>query len=46
MDDEYGGTLEPEMWSNMLAWIGGTITTAQFQSTMQSETKAFLAANG
>ncbi|HTT59483.1 MAG TPA: ABC transporter substrate-binding protein [Acidimicrobiales bacterium] len=46
MDDEYGGTLEPEMWSNMLAWIGGTDTTAQFQSTMQSETKAYLAANG
>jgi multiple sugar transport system substrate-binding protein/alpha-glucoside transport system substrate-binding protein len=46
MDDEYGGTLEPEMWSNMLAWVGGTITTAQFESTMQSETKAFLAANG
>jgi ABC-type glycerol-3-phosphate transport system substrate-binding protein len=46
MDDEYGGTLEPQMWSNMLAWIGGTDTTAQFESTMQSETKAFLASNG
>jgi multiple sugar transport system substrate-binding protein/alpha-glucoside transport system substrate-binding protein len=46
MDDEYGGTLEPEMWSNMLAWVGGTDTTAQFESTMQSETKAYLAANG
>jgi multiple sugar transport system substrate-binding protein/alpha-glucoside transport system substrate-binding protein len=46
MDDEYGGTLEPQMWSNMLAWVGGTITTAQFESTMQSETKAYLAANG
>jgi hypothetical protein len=46
MDDEYGGTLEPQMWSNMLAWIGGTDTTAQFQSTMQSETKAYLASNG
>lgn len=46
MDDEYGGTLEPEMWSNMLAWVGGTDTTAQFQSTMQSETKTFLASNG
>jgi alpha-glucoside transport system substrate-binding protein len=46
MDDEYGGTLEPQMWSNMLAWVGGTDTTAQFQSTMSSETKAFLASNG
>ena len=46
MDDEYGGTLEPQMWSNMLAWVGGTDTTAQFESTMQSETKAYLAANG
>jgi len=46
MDDEYGGTLEPQMWSNMLAWIGGTDTTAQFQSTMESETKAYLASNG
>lgn len=46
MDDEYGGTLEPQMWSNMLAWVGGTDTTAQFESTMQSETKAFLASNG
>jgi ABC-type glycerol-3-phosphate transport system substrate-binding protein len=46
MDDEYGGTLEPEMWSNMLAWVGGTDTTAEFETTMQSETKAYLAANG
>lgn len=46
MDDEYGGTLEPEMWSNMLAWVGGTDTTAQFESTMQSQTKAYLAQNG
>ena len=46
MDDEYGGTLEPQMWSNMLAWVGATITTSQFESTMQSETKAFLASNG
>jgi len=46
MDDEYGGTLEPQMWSNMLAWIGGTDTTAQFEATMQSETQAYLAANG
>ncbi len=46
MDDEYGGTLEPQMWSNMLAWVGGTDTTAEFQSTMQSETKAYLASNG
>jgi hypothetical protein len=46
MDDEYGGTLEPQMWSNMLAWVGGTDTTAQFESTMQSETKAYLATNG
>jgi ABC-type glycerol-3-phosphate transport system substrate-binding protein len=46
MDDEYGGTLEPQMWSNMLAWIGGTDTSAQFQSTMASETKAYLASNG
>ena len=46
MDDEYGGTLEPQMWSNMLAWVGGTDTTAQFETTMQSETKAFLASNG
>jgi multiple sugar transport system substrate-binding protein/alpha-glucoside transport system substrate-binding protein len=46
MDDEYGGTLEPQMWSNMLAWVGGTDTTAQFESTMQSETKAYLASNG
>ena len=46
MDDEYGGTLEPQMWSNMLAWVGGTDTTAQFQSTMESETKAYLASNG
>jgi hypothetical protein len=46
MDDEYGGTLEPQMWSNMLAWVGGTISTAQFESTMQSDTKAFLASNG
>ncbi len=46
MDDEYGGTLEPQMWSNMLAWVGGTDTTAQFESAMQSETQAFLASNG
>jgi hypothetical protein len=30
----------------MLAWVGGTDTTAQFESTMQSETKAYLASNG
>ncbi|MGA2432939.1 MAG: extracellular solute-binding protein [Acidimicrobiales bacterium] len=46
MDDEYGGTLEPQMWSNILAWVGGTDTTAQFESAMQSETQAFLASNG
>jgi multiple sugar transport system substrate-binding protein/alpha-glucoside transport system substrate-binding protein len=46
MDDEYGGTLEPQMWSNMLAWVGGTDTTAEFQTTMESETKAYLASNG
>ena len=32
--------------ARMLAWVGGTDTTAQFQTTMQSETKAYLASNG
>jgi hypothetical protein len=42
LDDEYGGTLEGDMWSNMLAFVGGTDTSAQFQSTMEGEVKSLL----
>jgi ABC-type glycerol-3-phosphate transport system substrate-binding protein len=42
LDDEYGGTLEQDMWNNMLAWVGGNDTTAQFQSTMEGEVQSLL----